>query len=638
MSQPSSTSSECLLPYKDRGMRDLSGIQQQFHLQELSTQSLDRPEGLSAPARDRSVGHPMGIPKSKTMSSLLSSPRVATPRRRLLQPLGPPLPRTQTLGSLSCFGPASLTPSPRKAPYVAMPSFHRRHDTSEINMTDALQESRMTEKEVQMMKQVQREAAANRTRLRNSFGNSPQKGNSGPDRSQISGPPTSKGIEDIATIRLPANDSGNARHLGGFQRSSHHGPFLFVNSTMANSNGPDDGPPTTTTVGSTASSCQSEGMNHINQVYSAENSQYWTGRYVSLCDHLRTEEMSQAKSLSPLDTTNRKAEHLLDNREKDRMRTALNELKGSCRTKEAVDSFEDFEIQLLKKFGVSRQTLHRTGNFSVGDINHDRKEKIPGRAGLKPVTGSNAPQSPRNSSATTSRISSVNAEAVMSLRSSKFYGNGGFAKSKTTGNLASLLPTIPKKQPVSTSSSATMPSTEVKTSLRRRTSFFDRSPETLNESLKCRKDQAAPRAVEASRRSTPRFSSFGFPKSESQTRLLSSSRIAVRPEQDRCESKIRKVNAFDSVVGSLDCAMLESGHPLPPLPTRDTGSPRVHVVKVPGGGREKLVKSRRKVDRQISGEIVRNFLGAGMREVKKMGRRVGGWGGSSEDLLLPDYK
>jgi hypothetical protein len=61
----------------------------------------------------------------------------------------------------------------------------------------------------------------------------------------------------------------------------------------------------------------------------------------------------------------------------------------------------------------------------------------------------------------------------------------------------------------------------------------------------------------------------------------------------------------------------------------------VDLVKAPGGGKEKVIRSQRRTERQISGEKVKSLFGAGMREVKKIGRRVGSmsWAESSEDLL-----
>lgn len=345
-----------------------------------------------------------------------------------------------------------------------------------------------------------------------------------------------------------------------------------------------------------------------------------------------------AKSPPPSESTNRIPEPLFPDSEKIRMSTALNELRRSCRTNEAIKSFEEFEAQLLRKLGLPRQSLRRVGSFTLRSNDLDKDAKIPASGGLKNNMGWNLPHYPGNRSTSTSRISSLNAEAVMSQGSKTFYGNGDLAKSKTTGNLASLIPNMPKRLPVPTSSPGRKLGTTATIAHRRRPSYLECSPEVVTGAVIEREDRAARSAAEACRRSTSRLQSFGLPKSDSQSKLQPSPQIAVQAEHDLCGSSTTKVNAFDPVVGELNCAMFESGHLPPPTQVSDTGASRVHLVKVPVGGKEKLVKSRGRIDRQVSGEIVKNFIGAGMREVKKMGRRVGGWGGSSEDLLLSGNK
>ena len=62
------------------------------------------------------IPHQNGLPKSQTASALNRSANI-TPHRQLMQPLGPPIPRSQTLGSLSCFtgGVIEQSPSPLKS-------------------------------------------------------------------------------------------------------------------------------------------------------------------------------------------------------------------------------------------------------------------------------------------------------------------------------------------------------------------------------------------------------------------------------------------------------------------------------------------------------------------------------------------
>lgn len=114
------------------------------------------------------------LPKSRTLGSLLASSREVTPSGRLMQPIHPPLPRSQTLGNISCFSQSALTPSPRK-PTQAHPDVLRpyQYTQSQSEVSGISKDRRMTQKEMEIMKNVQREAAATRTRMRNSLGKGP---------------------------------------------------------------------------------------------------------------------------------------------------------------------------------------------------------------------------------------------------------------------------------------------------------------------------------------------------------------------------------------------------------------------------------------------------------------------------------
>lgn len=362
----------------------------------------------------------------------------------------------------------------------------------------------------------------------------------------------------------------------------------------------------------------------------AESTAYWTGRYVSLCDRLQMKAFNSPPPLSP-ESTNKTTDHVLENSEKIRMSTALKELRRRCKTVEALQSFEEFEAQLLKRLGVSRQSLNRVSSFAFVE----KKLRLSGSGGLKSVRHES--QSPGNASTPTSQISSINAEAVIT-GASKFYGDGNMTKSNTTGNLASLIPTISKRQYTLPAGSVPKPSAIGAGSHRRRTSYFECSPETLAKAIKEREERAARRVAETHRRSRSQAPSFSVIKtgghSEAQLPLP---KMTVVPGEEPPGATYLKANALDEVVGSLDAAMLESGHRVPPPPISKSISPRVELVKVPGGGKEKVIKSTHKAERQISGEMVKHLFGAGFREMKKMGRRVSGisWTGSGEELPSP---
>ncbi|KIW75279.1 hypothetical protein Z517_12053 [Fonsecaea pedrosoi CBS 271.37] len=640
---------ESLVPYKQRSHHDLSGTRQQLYIRNMSTHSLSSHEAVVAPYHLKQVSSTTALPKSKTMGSLLSSPREIITRRRLLQPLDPPLPRTQTLGNISCFAPTHQTPSPRKPISVSLSSSEQHHDNvSQLNVADALNESRMTEKEMDLMIQVQREAAVNRARLRNAC--------------QYRNPPVRSTAEPAPTLKLSLNDVANTQRLESMKRTSSSGRLLFINSTLANINWRDSDIPTSTTmttsIGSVTSSSPSQisdidarhvrdgqvcyrrrALLTLRQVYAAEDASYWTGRYMSLCDRLRMKELNRPPQ-SPAGSTEKKADRLFENSEKVRMNSALNELREHCKTKEALKSFEDFENILLKKLGVSRQSLHRAGSLAFAGKEVERRLGMSGSNGFKPFS-LNMSTSPGHASTPTSRVSSVNAEAVLTETSKAFYGEGTMAKSKTTGNLASLIPLIPKRQHVIEGKSLPKSNTVQLTSHRRRTSYFECSPETRAKAMKEREERASRRAAEAHRLSNPQMPSVSVFRSRGRSKDPVPSPMAVQISgsvQPQFFSSCCKVDASGEVTDSLSVAMLESGHVRPPPKAANNTLPsRVELVEVPGGGQEKIVKSRRKTERQISGERVKTLFGAGMREVKKMGRRVSGmsWPGSSDDLLPP---
>nr|KAK5445478.1 hypothetical protein LTR18_003396 [Exophiala xenobiotica] len=634
MPQSSSISPESLPPYAHRHQQDLSGVRQQLYIRNLSTKSLNDPDPAPLPQ----FKHGGGLPKSKTMTNLLSSPRDITPKR-LLQPLGPPLPRTQTLGNITCFGSTNSTPSPRKPTSITVSMLRGDHDNgSQIHMADVLNESRMTDKEVELMLQVQREAAVNRIRLRNSIGGRHP-------ASEYSSPP---GIaQSLATdwhkstpsITLPIKEAIPTRRLAGLQRKSSSGRLLSINPTIANNYCIDSDLPTATTVTSaTGSSGSGPPVEKSKQVCRAESKQYWSGRYVSLSDRLRREEMQNTKPPSLLESTNRKLDQMFETAERARIRTSLKELRRCCMTEEALESFEDFEARLLEKLGIQHQSLYRAESSVPSDSGPRLKPS--GSGGLRPSMAWSLPRSPGNTSTPTSVVSSINAEAVMTSQPNAFYGEGGMAKSKTTGNLASLIPTIAKRQRVPMVKTDSEPDTSESKSHRRKTSYFEFSAESQAQAMKEREARAARRAAETHRLSGSRVPSIGLVKSES--RNLESQSLSKAPalaQKARDEIFGSKVHKFDPVMRSLDCAMLESGHGLPPTaPTPDAFSTPLEVITV-NGGEEKVIKSRRRRERQLSGEMVKNFFGAGVREVRKMGRRVGAMSlGSSEDLLSPGRK
>ena len=222
--------SDSLLPYDQRPQGDLSGLKQQLQVRHYSTQSLSSPSHIAA-SRDASLTN-SNLPKSHSAALSLSPSRDITPRRRLMKPLSPPLPKSQTSGSLSCTAKAGPTPSPPKAvqPRVTLATESLR---SQINVVDALRESRMTEDEITQLRQVQKEAATNQGHLKHAVEIRQHKQKT--PTSYVS--PTSSSFTrnpNEATINLSANDIANTRRLEDQRRKSASGRPLYINSVLAN--------------------------------------------------------------------------------------------------------------------------------------------------------------------------------------------------------------------------------------------------------------------------------------------------------------------------------------------------------------------------------------------------------------------
>lgn len=115
-----------------------------------ATKTLASPADIQQAAK---MHVPPPLPKSATSASLTSrlTSRKLTPGRRLLGPIHPPLPQSQSAGNLPAQSPES-----------------------EVCISDAIRESRMTQDEIDVLNQVQKEAMLNQNRLRSKFGSPPQ--------------------------------------------------------------------------------------------------------------------------------------------------------------------------------------------------------------------------------------------------------------------------------------------------------------------------------------------------------------------------------------------------------------------------------------------------------------------------------
>ena len=236
------------VPYSQR-KQDLSGLEQQLQVRHYSTQGLSSPGKIGSP---RQLFGSNVLPKSPTSVSLASPPgRDVTPRRHLMKPLSPPLPKSQSVSSISCFSSPLATPSPPKS-NPASRSKIVTAGVSQVDVVGALLESRMTEEEIEVLNQVQKEAATNKQRLRNSLSARQHQQKSPITSTTPAAAFTRK--SDGAAVTLSFNDIANINRLEE-QRSSvsSRGP-LFINSTIANTTNSSSDLPTPNTISTTVSS------------------------------------------------------------------------------------------------------------------------------------------------------------------------------------------------------------------------------------------------------------------------------------------------------------------------------------------------------------------------------------------------
>ena len=161
--------SDSLLPYNQRpAQHDLSGVRQQLHIKNYSTQTLASFDAALSSTKNRiSTSLPLPAqhrqPKSTTSTALAKSSLTLTPQRKLMKPIDPHLPRSQTMGSLSYSAGDGIkeTPSPGKSDSNSV----KAASDTDVGILDVLQESRMTEHEVEVYKQVTKETQMNKERL-----------------------------------------------------------------------------------------------------------------------------------------------------------------------------------------------------------------------------------------------------------------------------------------------------------------------------------------------------------------------------------------------------------------------------------------------------------------------------------------
>lgn len=333
---------------------------------------------------------------------------------------------------------------------------------------------------------------------------------------------------------------------------------------------------------------------------------------------------------------NRSDEWLWESKDRLRTESAIRELRGFCKTLQAQNSFARFEAQLSQELkrspcaAIPQPTRPETAG-------QDEISKPVGPE-VKVQSIWTSPSSLETASISTSRVSSINAEATLAVGSKVFYGRAGISKSKTTGHLASLLPMIQARSTITTST-IPKPRSEESSSHRRRTSYFNCSPETRARAMKEREDRAARRVAEVRRRSEGKLVTTSKTSTDQPRQCTTIATPQVQQSHRAYPLAIpitgrKGGKASGGVLARGEIASKSSAQSAPIVCTNvDVHAQTEHA--------EQLAKGRRKTERQFSGEMMKNLFGVGMREMRKMGKRVGGgmvWSGSHEDLSSSSHK
>ena len=383
---------------------------------------------------------------------------------------------------------------------------------------------------------------------------------------------------------------------------------------------------------------------------------------MSISDRLRTVNMRAAMTASPSSMSSQDTEGgCSESSDARRMNAALEELRSYCRTEAALKSFEAFEAQLRKKTNTPARPIRAQTVDTGSDFSDEDADRIL-RARLKTQ---HALQS-RLTPVTAKRVSRIPTPVTLEPPLPNIFSRLTLTKSKTTGNLATLstfgFPSLSasKVSLPPTSHSLGAKATEFTQHVRRKSGLSTTQNANMD-ALKEREQKVKQRAAEAQRRTSTRTTSIGSTNSSGsalymeannskptkKSHLRQSSTTTSLPHVC-CNESYVKVSRDVHIAEGMSVGAVEAGHHYrPPPPPEPLGSPDVEMTQkgirsewnaeVKMLGAEKVIrsKSRWRPERRSSGEVVKSFFDAGMSQVKKMGKRVGGsmsWAGSAEDL------
>ena len=352
---------------------------------------------------------------------------------------------------------------------------------------------------------------------------------------------------------------------------------------------------------------------------------------MTICSRLRTEEMAAAGSGSPSSVGS--SDSAFESFEMRRMNTALAELGSCCRTTLALQSFEVFEAQLKNKSCIPARANPSSVDGTT-DVDSEMGLTMR-RVQRRRVQAYSSPQQMQVAKDGLRLLTPTKPEPPLP----NIWSRLALPKSKTTSNLLSLQSASAPRLPTPTALRP-KPGEWLSPYHARRVSGHPPTPERKSEIMKdVRHLVRTPARIVQQRMSASRTPAYGSNvSSSSEVRRLTSSKTMPHLRKPSSTTPITKplpvamLKEFDKVSDSLSCASLETG--CPPPPPRRAKSPEAATKMVNGG---KVLKSRRRSERKSSGEMIKGVFDAGMKQMKQMGKRVGGsmsWVGSQEDLTI----
>ena len=349
---------------------------------------------------------------------------------------------------------------------------------------------------------------------------------------------------------------------------------------------------------------------------------------MTICNRLRTEEMHAPVPASPSSAGSSDAAY--ESADIHRMNVAVTELRSCCQTNQALQSFEIFETQLKKSLGIPSPTKSSAIDGTADMASEDEMRMLRVQRRRQQIRPCQQRSTPKHEPA---MLTPTKLEHPLP----NIWSRLALPKSKTTSNLLTLQSPsrLPTPQP-----SHPKPGEWLSPHATSRATGPQEAPERRNEVLKdIRQFVKTPVKVVQQRMSAPRNPSYSSNvnntsggKTLTSSKTMPHLRKASTTTADTRTPLVSRMGGFDKVSENLTCAAFETGRPPPPLPRDKTPGSAVKLVDG-----EKILKSRRRSERKSSGEIIKGVLDAGMKQVKQMGKKVGGsmsWVGSQEDLSI----